>query len=161
MLAPEGSSRQRVKAYFESQGVRSDRITFANRRPTNEYLKFYHQVDMILDTFPYDGHQTNLDAFWMGVPVIGMEWPWVHARAIVTQAHCLDLPELVGKDEAGFVQAAAAMAADLPRLAELRRTLRERMKKSPLMDSARYAREIEAHFRAAWQKWCAQPPQSP
>ncbi len=158
MLAPEGSARQRVKSYFESQGVRSDRITFANRRPTNEYLKFYNQVDMILDTFPYDGHQTNLDSFWMGVPVIGMEWPWIHARAIVTQAQCLELPELVGKDEEGFVQAAAALAGDLPRLAEMRSTLRERMKKSPLMDNARYAREIEAHFRAAWRKWCAEKP---
>ncbi|HVT80437.1 MAG TPA: tetratricopeptide repeat protein [Phycisphaerae bacterium] len=158
MLAPEGSARQRVKACFESHGISSDRLTLANRRPTNEYLKFYNTVDMVLDTFPYDGHQTNLDSFWMGVPVIGMEWPWVHARAIVTQAHCLGLPELVGKDEAGFVNAAATLAADLPHLAELRRTMRDRMKKSPLMDRARYAREVEAHFRDVWQKYCKTEP---
>ena len=40
------------------------------------------------------------------------------------------------------------------RLAELRRTLRDRMERSPLMDGAKFARNIEAAHRQMWRKWC-------
>jgi hypothetical protein len=29
------------------------------------------------------------------------------------------------------------------------------MEKSPLMDAKRFAREVEAAYRHAWQRWCA------
>ena len=48
-------------------------------------------------------------------------------------------------------------AARKQRLAELRRTLRQRMQNSPLMDAPRFARNIETTYRQMWQKWCAAP----
>jgi protein O-GlcNAc transferase len=65
------------------------------------------------------------------------------------------LPELVARDAEQYVQIAAGLAADLPRLAELRATLRERMEKSPLMDAPRFARDVEAAYRQMWRRWCA------
>ena len=46
------------------------------------------------------------------------------------------------------------LANDLPRLAELRATMRERMQASPLMDAPRFARSIEDAYRTMWQNWC-------
>jgi len=57
-----------------------------------------------------------------------------------------------------FVQIAAGLANDLPRLTELRGTLRQRMEQSPLMDAPRFARNIEAAYRTMWQQWCSQTP---
>jgi predicted O-linked N-acetylglucosamine transferase (SPINDLY family) len=65
------------------------------------------------------------------------------------------LPELIARDEDEYVAIAVTLANNLPRLAELRRTLRERMKASPLMDAPRFARNVEAAYRDVWRRWCA------
>jgi predicted O-linked N-acetylglucosamine transferase (SPINDLY family) len=64
------------------------------------------------------------------------------------------LPELIAEAPQQYVQIATDLAGDLPRLAELRRTLRERMQASPLMDAPRFARSIEAAYRKMWRNWC-------
>jgi len=50
------------------------------------------------------------------------------------------------------------LAHDRPRMAELRRTLRDRLQASPLMDGPRFARGMEAAFRHMWRDWCAGQP---
>src|SRR5207244_2348737 len=55
-----------------------------------------------------------------------------------------------------YVAAAAALAADIPALAELRRSLRERMRASPLCDGPAFARKFEAALRALWRDWCGE-----
>jgi predicted O-linked N-acetylglucosamine transferase (SPINDLY family) len=65
------------------------------------------------------------------------------------------LPELVAQDGPQYVQIAAALARDLPRLSQLRATLRDRMQQSPLMDAPRFARNVEAAYRDMWRRWCA------
>ena len=83
------------------------------------------------------------------------------SRAGLSQLSNLGLPELVAFSEDGYVAIATHLAHDLPRLAELRRTLRRRMQASPLMDAPRFARHIEAAYRTMWQHWCAQQTSSP
>ena len=77
------------------------------------------------------------------------------SRAGLSLLNNLGLPELCADDEAKFVQLAADWARDLPRLANLRATLRDRMKRSPLMDAPRFARNVEAAYREMWRRWCA------
>ena len=110
---------------------------------------------MGLDTFPYNGHTTSIDSFWMGVPVITLVGKTPVGRAGISQLSNLGLPELIAQTPEQYVQIAADLAKDLPRLAELRSTLRTRMQSSPLMDGPRFARNMEAAYREIWRKWCA------
>jgi predicted O-linked N-acetylglucosamine transferase (SPINDLY family) len=66
------------------------------------------------------------------------------------------LPELIAETPEQYVHIAADLAKDVPRLAELRRTLRGRMQASPLMDAPRFARNVEAAYRQMWRSWCAE-----
>ena len=78
------------------------------------------------------------------------------SRAGLSQLSNLRLPELVAHTEDDYVEIAAQWAGDLPRLAELRATLRARMQGSVLMDAPRFTRQIEAAYRQMWRAWCAQ-----
>ena len=107
-----------------------------------------------LDSFPYNGHTTSLDAFWMGVPVVTLVGSTVAGRAGLCQSYNLGLPELVASDADQFVEIATQLAGDLPKLSALRRNLRARLENSPLMDAARFTRDLEGLYRKAWRRYC-------
>jgi predicted O-linked N-acetylglucosamine transferase (SPINDLY family) len=155
ILCPEGSHRQPLLDMLQREGIDHDRIELIARRPRVQYLELYHRIDVGLDTFPYNGHTTSLDSFWMGVPVITLVGQTAVGRAGLSQLTNLGLPELIAQTPERYVQIATDLAGDLPRLAELRRTLRKRMEASPLMDAPRFARNIEAAYRQMWRNWCA------
>ena len=155
MLAKEGSHRRHTQRLLEQQGVASDRVTFFALQPRPRYLELYHDIDLGLDTFPYNGHTTSLDSFWMGVPVVTIVGQTAVGRAGLSQLTNLGLPELAANTAEQFVGIAVGLAKDLPRLSKLRASLRERMQCSPLMDGPRFARNIEAAWRTLWQRWCA------
>jgi predicted O-linked N-acetylglucosamine transferase (SPINDLY family) len=154
LLAQPGAHRQRVLERLAQDGVAPERVTFAPFQPRLDYLALHQQVDLGLDTFPYNGHTTSLDAYWMGVPVVTRVGETVVGRAGWSQLNNLGLPELAASSDEAFIQIATGLARDRPRLAQLRAGLRARMEASPLMDSERFTRNLEAVYRKMWQHWC-------
>jgi predicted O-linked N-acetylglucosamine transferase (SPINDLY family) len=75
-------------------------------------------------------------------------------RAGWSQLSNLGLAELAADTPERFIDIAADLARDLPRLKDLRVTLRQRMQNSPLMDAPRFARSIESAYRTMWHRWC-------
>ena len=155
LLAGFGDHRQRTVELFAREGVAGNRLEFLARCPRREYLELYHQLDIVLDPFPYGGHTTSLDALWMGVPVVSLAGQRAVSRAGLSILRNLGLPELVASSEDEYIEISTRLANDLARLTELRHTLRSRMEQSVLMDGPHFARQIEAAFRSMWQQWSA------
>jgi len=154
LLAPSGAARERLLAKLERLGIARGRVSFVPYRPRAEYLASYHEIDLGLDTLPYNGHTTSLDSTWMGVPVISRVGSTCVGRGGLSQLFQLGLLELATDTDDGFVEAAVALASDLPRLAALRSELRQRLEHSALMDAERFTRHLEQFFRSAWQDYC-------
>ena len=154
LMVPPGRHRARLLSRLAAQGVADHRIAFHAFRPRADYLRSYHDIDLGLDTFPYNGHTTSLDSFWMGVPVITRVGETSVGRGGLSQLHQLNLRELAAESDRAFLDAAVALGSDLPRLAALRRELRSRLERSALMDGARFARNIETAYRDAWRNYC-------
>jgi protein O-GlcNAc transferase len=151
---PVGKTRERVLAEFANHGVEAERIDLVRFLPRTEYLARYGEVDICLDTVPYNGHTTSLDAFYMGVPVVTLVGGTLVGRAGLCLAENLDLRGLVGFDSEGFTRRAVELSADLEGLEGMRRDLRERMRCSALMDAGRFTRNLEDAYRQAWCAWC-------
>jgi predicted O-linked N-acetylglucosamine transferase (SPINDLY family) len=149
--------RRRIVGVLNSSGIAADRVEFVGRPKRPEYLRLYDRIDVCLDPLPYNGITTSCDALWMGVPVVTLAGETAAGRAGTSILENLGLHELAAGDGEQFVQIAAALAGDLPRLAELRRTLRDRMRRSPLMDGPGFARAMEAAYRKMWRTWAENP----
>jgi predicted O-linked N-acetylglucosamine transferase (SPINDLY family) len=156
--AHSGGHRNRVRSFFVDQGIASERLTFAGFLPTAEYFALYRQIDVALDPFPYGGGTTTCDALWMGVPLVSLAGATAVGRSGLSILSNLGLGELVAHDSEEYVRIAVELSSDLPRLSELRATLRQRMQRSALMDAPRFARNIEAAYRTMWQRWCGAEP---
>jgi protein O-GlcNAc transferase len=151
-MSPPGNHRERLLQRLAAHGIDGGRVHFSPFRPRAQYLASYHDIDFGLDTLPYNGHTTSLDACWMGVPTISRVGDTCVGRAGLSQLVQLGLAQLAADSDAGFVAAAVALAHDLPRLAQLRGELRGRLERSPLMDAARFARHVEAQYRGVWRR---------
>lgn len=139
---------------FAAHGVAADRLAFVGRLPYDRYLALYREVDVALDPFPYNGGTTTLDALWMGVPVVTLAGRAGVSRAGVSLLTNVGLPELIAASEDEYVTVGSALAADAARLMQLRLTLRERMRQSPLTDEPRFMRHLDDAYRTMWRRWC-------
>jgi predicted O-linked N-acetylglucosamine transferase (SPINDLY family) len=154
LIAPAGETRQRTAAEFAELGIESGRIALLDGQPRLQYLQCYREIDLVLDSWPYNGHTTSLDALWMGVPVVSRIGRTVVGRAGFSQLSNLGLADLAADSDEKFQELALRLAGDLDRLEELRRSLRQRMLDSPLTNAKRFARNIEAAYREVWRNWC-------
>jgi predicted O-linked N-acetylglucosamine transferase (SPINDLY family) len=153
ILCPEGIARERLRAFFGGQGITADRVECVGYMGREPYLRLYQRIDLALDPFPINGMTTTCDALWMGVPVLTLSGELPASRAGVSLLSNLGLEELAAHSEERYARLAVELAGSLPRLADLRATLRPRMLASPLMDAPRFARNVEAAYRFMWERW--------
>jgi predicted O-linked N-acetylglucosamine transferase (SPINDLY family) len=150
----EGAAQARARDTFAARGIGADRLQLVPRMMADAYFELRNRVDIALDPFPVNGGTTTCDTLWMGVPTVTLAGSVFVARAGVSLLTNLGLPELVAADLDGYIDIAAGLAADLPRLQALRAGLRERMRASPLCDAPRFVRNLERLYRDAWIAWC-------
>jgi predicted O-linked N-acetylglucosamine transferase (SPINDLY family) len=136
-----------IRELFERNGIASDRLVTVGRMSRERYLRQYQSADVALDTFPYNGHTTTCDALWMGVPVVTLAGDTHVSRAGLDVLTTVGLEALVTRTPDQYVRVAVDLARDRPRLNELRRTLRQRMRASPLCDAPGFTRRLEEAYR--------------
>ncbi len=135
--------RQKVTQTFVDRGIAANRIELRGPSFHADLLKEYADLDIALDPFPFTGGLTSCEALWMGVSVV----TWPQTRVVSRQTHAflhqIGLPELSARDADDYVQIAVELANDRARLAQLRATLRDRMRGSALMDVTGFTRQLE------------------
>ena len=124
------------------------------------YLQSYSDVDLLLDTFPYPGGTTTMEALWMGVPTLTNATPGMLGRQGAAMLIAAGIPEFVCNSTDDYVNKAIAYAspekARVLELSQLRGRLRQQVKASPLMDAPRFATDLDNALRGVWRTWCSQ-----
>lgn len=142
----------RFRARFAELGGESDRLETMGETPTAaEHMDLYGRVDIALDTFPYNGTTTTLEAAWMGVPAVTLAGESHVARVGVSLLKNLELDNLIGADTGGYVRAAVLLAGDMDRRRSLRDELRERVR-TRMCDFGSFVPKLEDAYRLMWDR---------
>jgi len=143
---------------FARHGIAPDRLILEGSGVLGraEFLATYNRIDIALDSFPYVGCTTSIEALWMGAPVLTKRGDRFLSHVGETIAFNAGLPEWIAADEDDYVVKAVAHGADLERLAAVRAGLRTQLLRSPLFDAARFARHFEQAMYGMWNLWLTQ-----
>lgn len=121
-----------------------------------EHLDAYADVDIALDTWPYNGTTTVCESLLMGVPIVGLAPDAAHdrhaARVTMSLLSAAGFGEWVARDEDEWVQMNAALAGDPAGLDRTRRTMRDRLLSSALCDGERFAAGFWDAVRGMWRE---------
>ncbi|WP_211473657.1 tetratricopeptide repeat protein [Collimonas humicola] len=152
--ASGSNAKQHLIDMFALENIAEDRLIFQPTMSLIDYLKLHQQIDLALDTFPYNGGTTTLHSLSMGVPVIALAGNTPVSRAGVATLGGAGIPEFAAYSEDEYVARAIEMAQDLPKLNEVRQSLRVRA--APLFNSSAemVTRPLEEAYRTIWKKWC-------
>ncbi|MDC1224353.1 hypothetical protein N8Z31_02495 [Pelagibacteraceae bacterium] len=130
---------------FESTGVNLNNIKFLERSNTKtEHLKCYNQIDISLDTFPYNGATTSFEAIWMGVPVLTLCGKTFHSRYGFSINKNLDMTNFIAKNKKDYVKKAIKLSlkSNYHKLTEIRKSLRQKAIKSPLFNNKLFSKNF-------------------
>jgi predicted O-linked N-acetylglucosamine transferase (SPINDLY family) len=125
-------------------GLPDNRVLTCGWTPDRiSHLALYNQVDIALDTWPYNGTTTTCEALWMGVPVVTLAGEHHASRVGASLLTAVGLEYCVCKSAEEYVQRAAELAGNLHLLQALRSNLRTMLYASPLMDGPGFTQKLE------------------
>jgi predicted O-linked N-acetylglucosamine transferase (SPINDLY family) len=145
--------RERYFKKFEQLGIPRERVEICGWKDFVEYLESYGQVDIALDTFPWNGHTTTCEALWMGVPTISLVGKAFVSRVGLSILSNVGLDSFATSTPEQYVAEAVSVAENLQALAKIRASMRQRMAAGVLCDAKRFARNVEAAYRKMWHRW--------
>jgi protein O-GlcNAc transferase len=148
-------ARTELARQFADRGIAPGRVELRGKSPHPAMLEEYGDIDLGLDTFPYNGGLTTCEALWQGVPIVAIAEERMISRQTAAMLQLVGAGEFVARTRDEYVALAVGWAQRPADLALVRQELRGRMRASPLCDGPRFTRDLETALRNAWRAWCA------
>jgi predicted O-linked N-acetylglucosamine transferase (SPINDLY family) len=143
------AAKRMVGQRLEALGVDLSRVEFRGPVGLTDMMAEYADVDIALDTVPYNGGTTSLQALWMGAPLVTQRGGSYVSRMGASFMTAAGLPEWVAEDDDGYVAIAKAMAKDRKALLSLKQGLRQRLQNNPAWDVVAHTRAMESAIQLA------------
>jgi predicted O-linked N-acetylglucosamine transferase (SPINDLY family) len=111
------------------------RVHFLGRTPSfSEHLESYNQIDLALDSYPYNGTTTTCEALWMGVPTISLSGSQIQSRIGASLLTQVGLEHFSVTKPSEYIALALQLYKSPEKIARLRSQLRARVQASSLLD---------------------------
>jgi protein O-GlcNAc transferase len=137
-----------LRAEAAARGVDAGRLVFAPKLPPDRHLARHRLADLFLDTLPYNAHTTCSDALWAGLPVVTCYGKAFPGRVAASLLKAIDLPELVTFSPEKYEELALELANNPALLLATREKLARNRTTTPLFDSERFRKNIDAAYEA-------------
>jgi predicted O-linked N-acetylglucosamine transferase (SPINDLY family) len=131
-----------LKKIFETHGIDSKRLIFERDSKRNELLSSYNKVDIALDTYPYNGGTTTLEAYSMCVPVLTLVGERFISRCGYSINANLGLNEWSCFSYDEYVEKGIYFAKNIKLLEQVKKNLIENRKKTPVFNSELFTKDF-------------------
>ncbi len=158
MPLSEAATLEAFRRMFARHGLSGKRLILEGGSSHRTMLELYGMVDIALDTYPYNGGNTSLEALWQGIPVVtlkGDRWAARLGARFLIQA---GMPSLIAHSWEEYAAIATRVATDFAFRDEFRKTSRDHLRKSVLFDMPLWTRQTENSYRKMWHDWLRENP---
>ncbi len=132
----------RIEKLFKTRGVLDSVIFYTRIDKVEDHLNLYKEIDIALDTFPYNGVTTSFEAIWMGVPVLTMAGYNFNSRCGESINKNLNMEYLIAQNEDEYVTKALELNIDLDKYYEIRKKIFKNSENSPLFNRDSFSKNF-------------------
>ncbi|MDA5192524.1 O-linked N-acetylglucosamine transferase, SPINDLY family protein [Govanella unica] len=147
-------TQKRFEMRFFAHGIEAGRLVFAPHVSGAEYWTSFRDIDLALDSFPYQGYTTTFDALTAGVPLLSYEGDFHRERPTPTVLRNCGLDSLVATCHDDYVARAIALGSNPGELNRLRKIVGPALQGSSTADGAGFTLKLEAAYRDVFRRWC-------
>ena len=158
LLEDDAKAASNLRMEASTRGVDATRLIFAEHIPADEHIARYRFAHLFLDTTPYNAHTTAGEALWAGLPVLTQIGTTFTGRVAASLLKAIGLPELITKSQSEYEARAIALAMSPEELSAIKDKLARNRLTTPLFDTERYTRHLEAAYQAIYERYHAELP---
>lgn len=155
LLADNAEAAANLHREATVRGIDPARLVFAPRMPLADHLARHACADLFLDTLPCNAHATASDALWAGLPLLTCIGQTFSGRVAASLLKAIGLPEMICATVAEYETTATRLATDPAALGMLKAKLANNRLTTPLFDTARYTRHLQAAYIAMHERHLA------
>lgn len=140
---------------FEKYGINRNKIKLlTSDERVIEHLNRYNDIDIALDTYPYNGTTTTCEALYMGVPVITLCGDSHVSRVGNSLLSNMGLDELIAYNEEEYIEKSVKLSNNIDKLESIKKGLRKNMIESSVMKAEQFVSELEKIYTNIWEDYC-------
>lgn len=146
----DSATRARLARELKIRGIDERRIQFSLPSELHVFLQAFDQIDILLESIPFNGGMTTIDALWQGVPLLALVGNSHASRVGMSLMHAAGLDEWIADNTDHYVDIAKSMSQRIAYLENLRQSLPAKLAASPLGNTQQFANQMTDIWESAW-----------
>jgi len=143
-------NKDNVLRIFEENNIKLDRIILESDSPRNKLLNSYNNIDIALDTFPYNGGTTSFELSWMCVPLLTIKGDRLISKCGESINNNLNMKDWIASSEEDYIRKAILFSNNIDELENIKKKLRTYSRKSSLFDMKKFTNNFSTALRKAF-----------
>ena len=152
-IPKEGIQHDNILKLFDKKNINPSRIFFSKKIEYQKYLERFQLADLFLDTYPYGGHTTSIEALSSGLPILTMQGEGFQNRVTASLLKNLELDELITSNKEDYIKLALELNNNKEKMNSIKFRLKNQKKISKIFDSKLYANNLEKGYCEALDRF--------
>ena len=142
----ESVNQEKILKLFEKNSIASNRVILGYEAERIKLIKSYSNIDIALDTFPYNGGTTSFELSWMCVPLLTMKGDRFVSKCGESINYNLKMKEWIADNDFEYIKKAIFFSKNIKELQETKKSLIDYSRKSDLFNMSKFTREFSENL---------------